>query len=184
MEFAVELELAVHAVERKTGRAPYDAYCFTQCSNGCSLGSLLFPRQDHHVQRCITTVVCRAGFLEWRVSLFRGRGVAGATNSSIAYWCVCAFFPTTRVSTSSKTRASPLVFFADTFLPPRDTTIFLPKKFPAGFSEKQLPEQLMGKSTGWIFFLNFFWRKLHGVVGRLWSEQYFPLHNRSLKEFW
>ena len=25
---------------------------FTQCSNGCSLGSLLFPRQDNHVQRC------------------------------------------------------------------------------------------------------------------------------------
>ena len=29
------------------------AYCFTQCSNGSSLGSLLFPRQDNHVQRCI-----------------------------------------------------------------------------------------------------------------------------------
>ena len=26
------------------------AYCFTQCSNGCSLGSLPFPRQGNHVQ--------------------------------------------------------------------------------------------------------------------------------------
>ena len=28
------------------------AYCLTQCFNGCSLDSLLFLRQDNHVQRC------------------------------------------------------------------------------------------------------------------------------------
>ena len=36
---------------KKTGKAPNDAHYFTQCSNGCSLGSFLFPRQDNHVQR-------------------------------------------------------------------------------------------------------------------------------------
>ena len=36
---------------RKRGKAPNDAYCSTQCSNGNSLGSFLFPRQDNHVQR-------------------------------------------------------------------------------------------------------------------------------------
>ena len=36
----------------KEGKRLLIAYCFTQCSNGCSLGSLLFPRQDNHVQRC------------------------------------------------------------------------------------------------------------------------------------
>ena len=41
------------------GKTPYDAYCFTQCSNGSSLGSFLFPRQDNHVQRC--TVSIRSG---------------------------------------------------------------------------------------------------------------------------
>ena len=28
---------------------PMTAHCFTQCSNGCSLGSLLFPRQYHRL---------------------------------------------------------------------------------------------------------------------------------------
>ena len=37
----------------KEGKRPMIAYCFTQCSNGYSLGSLLFPRQDNPVQRCI-----------------------------------------------------------------------------------------------------------------------------------
>ena len=32
------------------------AYCFTQRPNGCSLGSLLFPRQDNHVPRCMPYV--------------------------------------------------------------------------------------------------------------------------------
>ena len=36
-----------------TGKAPYDACCLTQCSKGCSLGSLLLPRQQIHVQRCM-----------------------------------------------------------------------------------------------------------------------------------
>ena len=40
----------------QTGKVPYDAYCLTQCSNGCSLGSFLSPRQTNHVQRCILTV--------------------------------------------------------------------------------------------------------------------------------
>ena len=46
---------ARHAVKprcrRKEGKRPMTAYCLTQCSNGWSLGSLFFPRQDHHVQR-------------------------------------------------------------------------------------------------------------------------------------
>ena len=41
-------------LKRKRGKAPDDAYCFTQCSNGCALGSFLFRRQDNHVQRCTT----------------------------------------------------------------------------------------------------------------------------------
>ena len=36
----------------KEGKRPMMAYCFTQCSNGCSLGSLLFSRQDDHAQWC------------------------------------------------------------------------------------------------------------------------------------
>ena len=36
---------------RKRGKAPYEAHCLTQCSNGCSLGSFLFPRQENHGQR-------------------------------------------------------------------------------------------------------------------------------------
>ena len=48
---------ARHAVKPRCrgrqGKCPVIAYCFTQCSNGCSLGSLLFPRQDNHVQRCM-----------------------------------------------------------------------------------------------------------------------------------
>ena len=39
---------------RKRGKAPYDAYCLTQCSNGCSLGSFLFPRQENFVQKCVS----------------------------------------------------------------------------------------------------------------------------------
>ena len=35
----------------KQGKRPMIAYCLTQRSNGCSLGSLLFLRQDNHVQR-------------------------------------------------------------------------------------------------------------------------------------
>ena len=35
----------------KERKRPMSAYCFTPCSNGCLLGSLLFPRQDNHVQR-------------------------------------------------------------------------------------------------------------------------------------
>ena len=46
------VELPQYAVEEKRGKRPMIAYCLTQCSNGCSLGSFLFPRQDHHVQRC------------------------------------------------------------------------------------------------------------------------------------
>ena len=38
---------------RERGKVPNDSYCLTQCSNGCSLDSLLFPRQDNHVQRCV-----------------------------------------------------------------------------------------------------------------------------------
>ena len=38
----------------KEGKRPMIAYCLTQCSNGCSLGSLLFPRQDYLVERCTT----------------------------------------------------------------------------------------------------------------------------------
>ena len=34
------------------GKRPMIAHCFTQWSNGCSLDSLLIPRQDNHVQRC------------------------------------------------------------------------------------------------------------------------------------
>ena len=30
---------ATHHTVEGTGKTPYDAYCFTQCSNGCSLGS-------------------------------------------------------------------------------------------------------------------------------------------------
>ena len=36
----------------KRGNRTATAYCFTQSSNGCSLGSFLFPRQGNHVQRC------------------------------------------------------------------------------------------------------------------------------------
>ena len=49
-----------HAVKpccrQKQGKRSMIAYCFTQCSNGCSLGSLLFPGQDNHVQRCTYVV--------------------------------------------------------------------------------------------------------------------------------
>ena len=38
-------------VHKKQGKRPMTAYCFTQCSNGSSLGSLLFLRQDDHGQR-------------------------------------------------------------------------------------------------------------------------------------
>ena len=47
---------AWHAVKPrcrgKQGKRFMIAHCFTQCSSGCSLGSLLFPRQNHRVQRC------------------------------------------------------------------------------------------------------------------------------------
>ena len=36
----------------KQGKRPMITHCFAQYSNGCSLGSLLFLRQDNHVQRC------------------------------------------------------------------------------------------------------------------------------------
>ena len=36
----------------KEEKRPLTTHCFTQCYNGCSLGSLLFPRQDNHVQKC------------------------------------------------------------------------------------------------------------------------------------
>ena len=36
----------------KRGTRTATAYCSTQSSNGCSLGSLLFLRQDNHVQGC------------------------------------------------------------------------------------------------------------------------------------
>ena len=65
VEFEMELELAQYAelqhtidtqsnprCRGKQGKRPMIAYCFTQCSNGCSLGSLLFKRQDSHGQRC------------------------------------------------------------------------------------------------------------------------------------
>ena len=57
VELAVELELpwldtqSNHVVEETQGKRPMIAYCFTQCSNGCSLSSLLFPRQENHDQR-------------------------------------------------------------------------------------------------------------------------------------
>ena len=41
-----------HAVEENRESALLTPYCFTQCSNGCSLGSLLFPRQQIYGQRC------------------------------------------------------------------------------------------------------------------------------------
>ena len=37
--------------EGREGKRLMTAYCFTQCSNEYSLSSLLFPRQDNHVQR-------------------------------------------------------------------------------------------------------------------------------------
>ena len=44
----------------------YCAHCFTQCFNGCSLGSLLFPRQDIHVQRCLWCIFVTVDHpLEW-----------------------------------------------------------------------------------------------------------------------
>ena len=36
----------------KERKRPMIAYCFTQCPNGCSLGSFLFPRQQIYGQRC------------------------------------------------------------------------------------------------------------------------------------
>ena len=53
------------------GKRPMIAYCLTQCSNGSSLGSLLFTRQDNHVQRCThyTSVEPRASDGD-RVSAF------------------------------------------------------------------------------------------------------------------
>ena len=49
-----DVELAQYVVEEERGKRPMIAYCFTQCSNGCSLGSFLFPRQQIHGQRCGT----------------------------------------------------------------------------------------------------------------------------------
>ena len=47
---------ARHAVKPRCrgrqGHRPMIAYCFTRCSNGCSLGSFLLPRQQIHGQRC------------------------------------------------------------------------------------------------------------------------------------
>ena len=43
--------------------------CLTQCSNGCSLGSLLFPRQDNHVQRCARNALFHKTRLEVRFNL-------------------------------------------------------------------------------------------------------------------
>ena len=54
VEFAVEPEHTRNTTQRcreKQGKRPMIAYWSTQCSNGCSLGSLLFPRQDNHVQK-------------------------------------------------------------------------------------------------------------------------------------
>ena len=42
----------------KQGKRPMIACCLTQCSNGSLLGSLLFPRQDNHVQRCYAQLLC------------------------------------------------------------------------------------------------------------------------------
>ena len=43
------------------------AHCFTQCSNGCSLGSLLFRRQHNPAQRCSKAdCVGICGDLLWR----------------------------------------------------------------------------------------------------------------------
>ena len=36
----------------KRGKRPMTVHCSTQCSNGCSLGSFLLPRQQNHGQRC------------------------------------------------------------------------------------------------------------------------------------
>ena len=40
----------------KEGKRPMTAHCLTQCSDGCSLGSLLFLRQDNHIQRCLSWI--------------------------------------------------------------------------------------------------------------------------------
>ena len=65
VEFEMELKLSQHSKLQytfdteskhtigKNGEYPMIAYCFTQYSNGCSLGSLLFLRQDNHVQRSV-----------------------------------------------------------------------------------------------------------------------------------
>ena len=53
----------LHAVEEPQGKRPMTARCLTQCSNGCSLGSFLFLRQDNPVQRCTGFLNRRCHFI-------------------------------------------------------------------------------------------------------------------------
>ena len=56
-------------LKRKRGKAPNVSHCLTQCSNECSLGNLLFPRQDNHVQRylCIAFFYSSPTFARWKI---------------------------------------------------------------------------------------------------------------------
>ena len=47
----------------REGKRPMIAYCFTQCANGSSSGSLLLPRQDNHADVFIRAV-------HWLILLF------------------------------------------------------------------------------------------------------------------
>ena len=60
---------------RKRGKVPFDAYYLTQCSNGSSLDSLLFPRQDNHVQKCAMLLYkdCRKAFFLFTVRPYKAR---------------------------------------------------------------------------------------------------------------
>ena len=78
---------------RKEGKRPSIAYCFTQCSNGSSLGSFLFPRQDNLVQRC-TSDECDCSPC-MRTMSFRSLYLSPSNSRNRSLSCASIFYPKT-----------------------------------------------------------------------------------------
>ena len=58
----------------KRGTGTATAYCFTLCSNGCSLGNLLFLRQDNHVHTCTAVYAYNSVWTDETSGRFRSAG--------------------------------------------------------------------------------------------------------------
>ena len=71
----------------KEGKRPLIAYCFTQCANGCSLGSLFFPGQDNLVQKCMCLTMRR--YAE-KYQLLKSLGYFSLSKITSALTCLLA----------------------------------------------------------------------------------------------